>query len=331
MSSPICHPRFLHIHCGDSSADILRESPVPGDILVWREIYIEGPAPGNVPDEEFCRIRADFISNAVRLDYDAVLSDMNASYTALAEAGKYKEVILWFDSCMFDQTIMIHLIELCAARKWPETKLSLICIDRGLGLLSMEELASLLDTRHEVTPAEISLAENAWKAFASNNPAAIERLIEKDCSVLPYLKDAMFRHLEQFPSVRNGLNRTQNQLMKVVNSGTVELMRIFRAVSAMEERPFMGDTSLWACIDELAGCAVPLLRLDGSGRLKDLSAKEIQSREVSITDAGKEVLAGQRDYIRLNKIDRWLGGVHLQGREAQWRWDEQRRKLVPGI
>ena len=40
--------KYLHIHCGDSSADSLRESSVGGDVFVWREIYIEGPAPGNL-------------------------------------------------------------------------------------------------------------------------------------------------------------------------------------------------------------------------------------------------------------------------------------------
>jgi hypothetical protein len=26
--------------------------------------------------------------------------------------------------------------------------------------------------------------------------------------------------------------------------------------------------------------------------------------------------------VALNGIDRWVGGVHLQGRDAPWRWDE---------
>jgi hypothetical protein len=26
----------------------------------------------------------------------------------------------------------------------------------------------------------------------------------------------------------------------------------------------------------------------------------------------------------------WLGGVHLEGKEAAWRWDEEKNKLVTG-
>ena len=38
------------------------------------------------------------------------------------------------------------------------------------------------------------------------------------------------------------------------------------------------------------------------------------------------MLAGRGDAIRLNGIDRWIGGVHLVGADAEWRWD--RRKIT---
>jgi hypothetical protein len=34
--------------------------------------------------------------------------------------------------------------------------------------------------------------------------------------------------------------------------------------------------------------------------------------------------------VRIHGIDRWLGGVHLHGHDAQWRWDPDRDRLVPG-
>jgi hypothetical protein len=41
------------------------------------------------------------------------------------------------------------------------------------------------------------------------------------------------------------------------------------------------------------------------------------------------VLAGEADHVRLNGIDRWLGGVHLEGDEAAWRWDAAAGRLTP--
>ena len=45
-----------------------------------------------------------------------------------------------------------------------------------------------------------------------------------------------------------------------------------------------------------------------------------------MTERGCAVLDGREDRIGLNGIDRWLGGVHLSGGEAVWRWDETARQ-----
>ena len=111
--------KFLHIHCGDASAQPLRDSSVPGDLLVWREIYIEGPVPGDLPEDDFCKVRAEYLSNlpGMAVTYESILEGCRTRYNILVSAGKYEEVVLWFDSCMFDQTIMIHVIDLCAKYK----------------------------------------------------------------------------------------------------------------------------------------------------------------------------------------------------------------------
>ena len=41
---------------------------------------------------------------------------------------------------------------------------------------------------------------------------------------------------------------------------------------------------------------------------------------VALTDAGRQVLAGEADRVALIGIDRWLGGVHLTPEHAP-RWD----------
>ena len=327
--------KYLHIHWGDWPARALQNSSVPGDVLVWREIYIEGPVLGNVPTDTFRRQRADHLSGHLDLDSESLFQGINARYDMLADAGKYGEVVLWFDSCMFDQTIMIHLLDQCAMQKWDGAELSLICVDQGLGELTGDELVALMDEKRPVTPEQTALAHDAWGAFTAADPTDIERVLEGDCSALPYLADALHRHLEQYPSVRNGLNRTQNQVLNAVASGTAQLGPLFVAVTTDgEERPFMGDTSLWRVIDALADGGNPLLELAGPGRLMDHvnpnagddepSLKDLRKWRVSITDTGNDVLEGSQDFIRLNGVDTYLGGVHLSGTEAQWRWDEQR-------
>jgi hypothetical protein len=40
------------------------------------------------------------------------------------------------------------------------------------------------------------------------------------------------------------------------------------------------------------------------------------------------MVAGRADWIAVRGIDRWLGGVHLQGHHTPWRRDERRGRLV---
>ena len=72
----------------------------------------------------------------------------------------------------------------------------------------------------------------------------------------------------------------------------------------------MGDAVFVMYLRRLTECKAPLL--------------EQSEGVIRITEAGREVLAGKHDFVRLNGIDRWLGGVHLRGAEAQWRWANQR-------
>jgi hypothetical protein len=136
--------------------------------------------------------------------------------------------------------------------------------------------------------------------------------MEEDTSALPYLHFAIARHLEQFPSVTNGLSRTERQILEIVESGVHRAMEIFRADQAKEERIFMGDDPFYSYIQGLVDISVPLLVIIRDGN-------PFGKTEVRITARGKKVLHNEEDHIRLNGIDRWLGGVRLQGTKS-WRW-----------
>jgi hypothetical protein len=50
--------------------------------------------------------------------------------------------------------------------------------------------------------------------------------------------------------------------------------------------------------------------------------------EFEITELGAAVLEGTEDFVKLNGIDLWLGGVHLAGDQSAWRWDESLGKMM---
>jgi hypothetical protein len=88
---------------------------------------------------------------------------------------------------------------------------------------------------------------------------------------------------------------------------------------ADETAYYVTDTSLAELADTLSHTSPPLLIRSGDeGGLSGL---------VSLTPEGRAVLSGQKDRVSLCGIDRWFGGVHLQGRDI-WRWDDRRQQIT---
>jgi hypothetical protein len=159
------------------------------------------------------------------------------------------------------------------------------------------------------------------------------RLLEGDTSALPFLAGAVGRHLEQFPSTHNGLSRTERQVLEVVASGIHSPVEIFLAAQEKEGNAFMGDTTLWWHVQNMCRGSNPLLSLAGGGTFRlpweCIDNRRFLGQDVVLTAHGRAVLEGRADWVALNGIDRWLGGAHLKGVEAAWRWHSGKKRLVP--
>jgi len=131
---------------------------------------------------------------------------------------------------------------------------------------------------------------------------------------MPFLRDALLRWFEEFPSVQEGLSRTQWQLLKAAEAGARTKRDLYMASSKAETCPW-SDASVFLRIEILASGPQPAL-------LKK------SADDYELTDAGRQLLAGKADWAKLSGgIDVWLGGTHLTG-EPAWRWDGEARRLV---
>jgi hypothetical protein len=295
---------MLHVTNGESVS--LRDSGVAGDILVWLDVLHEGPVPGNLDPAELRRVRGIFLDaewpSAAPAEFKLAHRD--------AALAAHDEIALWFEHDLFDQ---LQLIQILARVHGAASEVSLISTDRYLGPMTGPELAALWPVRHEVSDAEFELADAAWHAFCSPDPVAIETLLAHDTSALPFLAAAMRRHLQQFPWVEGGLARTERQILQTALTGQHTFPTLFAAEQKMEERIFMGDSALRRWVRGMTECRHPLL--------------SVHEGVYRVTNLGREALLGSVDHVRLNGINRWLGGVHLLGDETLWRWDEKAGKL----
>ena len=329
---------MLHVHCGDSSAGSLRQGGVPGEVIVWADVLTDGPVR-DVDEETFRRDRARFLAEHTGggLTFEGCLERLERQDAQLARFSEHDETVFWFDGCLYDQTILMRQLAWAAARERGSTRVSLLCIGEfpeienyaGLGEMTPDQLADRLPERVEITPAMFDRAAAAWNAYRSPDPRAIEGISKDGVPGLGDLDHALRRHLQQFPSARNGLNRVENEVLAAVASGATKPGPIFRTTSSREERPFFGDTYLWWTINRLASAQAPAFHLDGPGPLPQWDPpRDLSPWTVVATDFGRELVAGGADWVEANRIDRWLGGAHLRGKTAAWRWDEENGRLV---
>ena len=328
---------MLHILNGGATATILAQTAIPGERFSFHEVLIDGPTPAASDEAEWRRVRAAHLSAAYGVDVAECERDLTRQEEVFASCAEHEEVVLWFESDLFCQVNMLYVLDWFARRETGNTKLTLICIGefpgrpdfRGLGELNPEELASLFEKRERVSDAALELARSAWQAYRSDNPREIEQLRELDTSALPFLKDAFRLHLERFPSDRNGLGRIERRGLELITIGLGRFVDLFPEFSKTEAGYGLGDAQFWNALRSVTTVPQPLLRSnDPDAVAGPLDSGNVQTTSFQITEAGLGVLNGTADFVEMNGIDRWLGGVHLNGTEKGWRWDERGGKLI---
>lgn len=321
---------MLHIHNGDSTANILKESGFPGEHSAFREVLMEGPTPSGLSPDEWRRVRTRFLAEAYELRLENCEKDLREQEAGLRRFSEHDETILWFEHDLFCQINLIYLLDWFSKQSMGNTRLSLICIGefpgkedfRGLGELTGEQLASLFENRHEVTEPELSLAVRVWAAYCSADPGEIARLLGEDTSAMPFLRHALRLHLMRFPSVKNGLGRVENTALEMISGGAIEFKSLFSRFGEAEPVYGMADSQFWCALKRLGRARDPLITIGPGDNDLVLKSNRYYDASFELTETGNAVLAGERDFIDVNGVDLWLGGVRLVD-GVVWRWNEE--------
>jgi hypothetical protein len=321
--------RFLHVANGGCTTRVIEAAGIPGARSVWADVLYEGPVAAGLSDVDLVAVRRRFLSPPESSDVDPA-NDLRERRRVIAEHDSYDELVLWFEHDLFDQLNLIQLLTWIRERLPPRKAVSLVSIGsfpgrphfKGMGELTPEELAPLVDLRQRVTDAQYALAERAWTAFRSPTPEDLDALRLAADGALPYLAPALTRFQQEYPWTRDGLSRTERRLMELAAAGPIDLVAAFPHMQHGEEAYSVTDGSIVGLSETLSSASPPLLTYSGGGPGSSLAGW------VTLTEPGRDELKGSRDRIALCGIERWLGGVRLQGHGEMWRWDDQRQRVV---
>jgi hypothetical protein len=321
-------PEALHISNGDATE--VMGTGLARRVVYWRDVLHEGPVPEVAP-AELRRIRAGYLAGHHSAGHAEVTRQFTERDQAL-EANRDGEYVLWFEADLYDQLQITEILARLAALGVPAGRITLICIGEhagiahfgGLGELTAGQLRELPDTNAcaRLTRAAFELAIRAWAAFRAPSPEGLGAIAAARLGELRFLGEAFDRLGREYPATRDGLSLTERRVLAAVAGGAPDAGTAFVRAGAREARPYMGDITCFDRMDRMAQGPYPLLRLDPPGRPVK------RATGVRLTGTGARVLAGEADQITLNGIDRWIGGVHLHGHHAPWRWDDGTETIV---
>lgn len=262
----------LHITSGDSAGECLERSGLSGEVLVWRDVLYDGLRKPGWPDSDMLQVRAHFLSGLTAGGMTAIRSQqiLELQYQKLKKVSTDTDLVLWFDACLFDQSMLAHLLSCIASQK--RNQVEFICIAEypgiekynGLGQLNCEQLVTHYDQRRRADDKHFNFAIQVEKAFAGQNLQSLQDISEMTEVPLQWVPAAAKRWLEEQPDSTTGLRKLEYLVLEALGNGLEQPIEIFNYVAAVDTPPqYWGDITLWATINALADRHPPLVRIAG--------------------------------------------------------------------
>ncbi|HHD82303.1 MAG TPA: DUF1835 domain-containing protein [Campylobacterales bacterium] len=300
----------LNIVNGDACIKIMKEAGIDGDFLPWRDFLHEGPVPTHQSLLEISQIRARFISEYGLGTYEEVQKEFEERDALLLNHLHYAKVTLWFEHDLYDQLQLLQILSWFAKQAQKPPYLTLICTNNHLGESSAYQIKKLIQYETPILKEHLEIAQQAWKSFGNATPIEWEKLLNQSTSILPYLKGAIYRMLEEYPNSKCGLSRSEYQTLIIIANGTDNPLEIFMKYQSCEERRFMGDVIFWKILENFQNHNV-IEKIEG---------------KLHITSLGRKLLEGKVYWFTIKPFEKWIGGVKLTPDDI-WCWNVEKKQL----
>jgi len=310
---------YLHILNGDATLTSFRQSGVPGEVVICREMMCEGKVKATKDPTRFFESRAKHLEYQYGIDKQTYYTNVVQELEKLKTAGEYEEIILWFEFDLFCQINMLFVLYYLQSLTSPLPPVSMVAIDahaeipdfKGMGMLAPRHFPPLFEQRALLGPEDLQLAAATWDAYCQPSPLDLEALSSSTSANLPFLGKAIKAHLKRLPAIDNGLNSIEHFFLQRLMLGKYRWYDLYAQFWKEMKIYGLGDFQLDIYIQ----------------RMRRAGVIEQNDQQLSITSLGMEVLENEENYIDYVSLQhRWLGGIRLIN--SPWRWDAAIKRVV---
>ena len=291
--------KTLHITNGDSTTNYLKKLNIEGEFITWREMLCEGKTTIDVGSERFWKNRFLYLKSSYKVTKQKFINYTLKEYRNLCNKKQLDEIVLWFENDLFCQINMIAVISWLKRYRKGYTisiiqpKLRRSTVYKGFSELTENQISQALKKRINLTLDDIEYADYIWQLYCSDSPLRLE-VVYKFNPMSPFqnLTTAVEDHLKRFPSIHNGLNAVENEILSVAH------------------------TNMLKNKDQLVGTLLKSQPNYGYGdlqylqKLEQLKSLFTSFNPVKLSRKGKQVLESKLNFYRqLRNEESYLGGA----------------------
>lgn len=277
---------ILHITNGDSTTQYLQKLNIQGDFITWREMLCEGRTEVTVGSERFWKTRFEFLKESYRVTKKQFIDLTLKEYRNLCNQKTQEEIVLWFEYDLFCQINMIAVIS-WLKRYRKGRKISLVCSGEikgsekmlGISELSEKQINNHYKNKIDLTQDDIEYADYVWQLYCSNNPIQLQNVYKyQPSATFKYLTNGLLAHLQRFPTIGNGLNAVENNILTIASKKSFASKEKLVGAILREQTAYgFGDMQYFKKVDDLRGLfqSYAPVRLNETGQKAQLQLLNI--------------------------------------------------------
>lgn len=236
-------------------------------------------------------------------------------FTAISQC---QGLTVWISNNLQDFLLLAFIVSASSTHGADLRDLKVVFVDfdmksgRRIGSLNEfwpAQLEPWVSQAQALSDVDRGLLQLAWSAVSSADPAYLANVAASIDEGTYGCSSKLAIYLQRYPSVRNGLNAIDEELLAACGTEATKAARIIGEVLGLrgDSGDQIGDLVLFARLLKLGDPALrkPLLNLTG-----DL--QHLRSTQATLTDFGAAVLAGSENAIAVNGIDEQIGGARLR-------------------
>ena len=291
---------ILHITNGDCTTNYLKHMHIRGDFITWREMLCEGKSEVQVGTEMFWRSRFNFLKKSFNFSKRHFINFTLKEYRKLCQEKAQEEIVLWFENDLSSQINMLAVLSWLKRHRnshtiYLVTNKASQMIGKHVPFSQLSEIQLKQNYTYKMSLSEddMDYADYVWQLYCSQDPLQLQHVHQyKPNNKFTNLTTALSSHLQRFPSLENGLNSVENQLVTLASEQIYTSKNAFvKALIKKKNMYGFGDVQYTKKID-------------------DLHAFFHSLSPVKLNDTGKNV---QRKiahaYAKLRNDDAFLGGA----------------------